>query len=665
VAAKRKETTIQWPLVSGDNADFFPYADSPHRFWSGYFTSRPALKRYIHACSMVYTAVRQMQVLAGSRSPANATALPALQKLEEALGVTQHHDAVSGTAKQHASFDYAQRLAAGQTQAEKVVADSLRVLVGEGPWVTCRLLNQSQCAATQDMDARGVYITLWNPLAQAQSQLVQLPVAGGHNYSVVAVGGGTNGAAVVDSQLYSAEEAVSNYQRFPGFLTAAMLAFVAAAPPLGTVTYLIAPIASGITTSGHQPVGIVAEAARETSAPPDDADVTLENEFISLTFSGLTGRLSSMTNKAAGLTTKVTQEFCSYVSNEGDIKSDSVSGAYIFRPDSSQKCSPIHALLSDKTDIKAVIRGGVVQAVRQEFSPWLTQTVQLAAGDRHAQFVFTVGAVDLIGDDFVARGHEIVSRFTADIASAGELLTDSNGREMLRRRRDYRPTWKLDQTEPVAGNYFPCNSAAAIRDTRAQLTVLVDSAQGVASIADGQLELMVHRRVLKDDHKGVGEPLDETESVTPYYGLPPHGYHYGPGLIVRGTHYVSLEAPTTAASVWRPLADSINGPLRPAFRAASAGSAIPAASATFSSLTTALPPNVQIITMQALGGASVLLRVAHQFGIGEDATLSLPTSVDLSKLFDRAAGITIINATEVSLTGAYLCTRVYARVRAW
>ena len=28
------------------NDDFFPYADDAHDFWTGYFTSRPALKRY-------------------------------------------------------------------------------------------------------------------------------------------------------------------------------------------------------------------------------------------------------------------------------------------------------------------------------------------------------------------------------------------------------------------------------------------------------------------------------------------------------------------------------------------------------------------------------------------------------------------------------------------
>lgn len=34
------------PCRSVKRDDFFPYADGAHKFWTGYFTSRPALKGY-------------------------------------------------------------------------------------------------------------------------------------------------------------------------------------------------------------------------------------------------------------------------------------------------------------------------------------------------------------------------------------------------------------------------------------------------------------------------------------------------------------------------------------------------------------------------------------------------------------------------------------------
>lgn len=43
-----------------------------------------------------------------------------------------------------------------------------------------------------------------------------------------------------------------------------------------------------------------------------------------------------------------------------------------------------------------------------------------------------------------------------------------------------------------------------------QLSVLTDRAQGVSSLADGELELMAHRRLLTEDQRGVGEALNET-----------------------------------------------------------------------------------------------------------------------------------------------------------
>ena len=43
-----------------------------------------------------------------------------------------------------------------------------------------------------------------------------------------------------------------------------------------------------------------------------------------------------------------------------------------------------------------------------------------------------------------------------------------------------------------------------------QLSVLTDRAQGCSSLADGDLELLAHRRLLTEDERGVGEALNET-----------------------------------------------------------------------------------------------------------------------------------------------------------
>lgn len=56
-------------------------------------------------------------------------------------------------------------------------------------------------------------------------------------------------------------------------------------------------------------------------------------------------------------------------------------------------------------------------------------------------------------------GKEVVLRLTSDLQSGSEWFTDSNGREMLRRRRNFRPTWNLTVIEPISGNYYPLTAA--------------------------------------------------------------------------------------------------------------------------------------------------------------------------------------------------------------
>lgn len=90
-------------------------------------------------------------------------------------------------------------------------------------------------------------------------------------------------------------------------------------------------------------------------------------------------------------------------------------------------------------------------------------------------------------------GKEIVTRYSSNLKTNGAFYTDSNGREMLKRVRNYRPTWDLELEEPISGNYYPITSKIAIKDEEKQLklNILNDRAQGGSSLEDGAVELMV------------------------------------------------------------------------------------------------------------------------------------------------------------------------------
>ncbi len=44
--------------------DFFPYGSSPHGFWTGYFTSRAAFKRYERHSNNILQVARQLSAFA-------------------------------------------------------------------------------------------------------------------------------------------------------------------------------------------------------------------------------------------------------------------------------------------------------------------------------------------------------------------------------------------------------------------------------------------------------------------------------------------------------------------------------------------------------------------------------------------------------------------------
>ncbi|XP_072528049.1 lysosomal alpha-mannosidase isoform X1 [Salminus brasiliensis] len=496
-----------WPLKSDD---FFPYADDAHDFWTGYFTSRPALKRYERLSNSLLQTCNQLEVLGGPRSRDGLFGKGDSDTMRRAMAVAQHHDAVSGTEKQHVADDYAKRLAIGWDHCQVLVSNSLAVLSqSDVPRVFCENLNISVCPLTEG--SKMFSMSVYNPLARPANWSVHLPV-NGSSYRVTDSGG-----TAVNSQVIPVSKPTQHVRRGRGYAQNELV-FQVQAPPLGFSTYSITLL----------------KGAGAPAEPRRSAPVSMQNKYLKVTFDPTTGLLSGLTNLETQQSIHLSQNFYWYNASDGNDESTQTSGAYIFRPNSSTPYT-----VNTHPDV-STLQNSVVQEVRQQFSPWVSQVVRLYEGSRELELEWTVGPIPV--DD--GLGKEVITRLDSNISSAEYFYTDSNGREVLQRRKDFRPTWDLKQTEPIAGNYYPMNSRAFIKDKESQLTVVTDRSQGVSSIYNGSLEIMLHRRLLRDDYRGVGEPLSEPGQ-------------FGDGLIVRGRLLLTLTPPDTAANAHRPLAQGM------------------------------------------------------------------------------------------------------------
>merc|ERR1719387_3328765 len=253
---------------------------------------------------------------------------------------------------------------------------------------------------------------------------------------------------------------------------------------------------------------------------------------------------------------------------------------------------------------------------------------------------------DVVGNKRFDRwGKEVIVKYKTDIGSHGLFYTDANGREMVQREYNARgpsyPTLKV--SEPVAGNYYPINSMIAIQDDKNQLAVVTDVSQGGSSLQDGEIEIMVHRRIQVDDHRGVQEPLNETMCGCNDIGATPgsmgaHG-HEGDGgcecagLTMRGKHWLVFDKLPEAHQTRRELAETINFPSTLAFTPGKMPSK------EFSALSTELPKNVKLVTLTnnyaEHNDGKLLLRLSHLYEAGEHPALATPVTVDLSKVFNE------------------------------
>lgn len=223
-------------------------------------------------------------------------------------------------------------------------------------------------------------------------------------------------------------------------------------------------------------------------------DIQLENFKMRLLFDGESGFLKSMTKKNWGRSIQLGIKFGAYKSAQFH------SGAYLFRPESNDPRTAEKDVFEGYKDKKIMITSGPISSdVSVIHGAFLAHTVRIFNTKTHLDTALFIEN-DI---DFEAppknRETEMFMRVITSIENGDdpEFYSDLNGFQ-------WQPRKKVPQIG-IEGNYFPITTSAFIQDDRMRMTLMTTHAQGAASLESGQLEVMLDRRTLYDDYRGMGE----------------------------------------------------------------------------------------------------------------------------------------------------------------
>ncbi|KAL9231358.1 hypothetical protein vseg_006595 [Gypsophila vaccaria] len=498
-----------FPSLSGD---FFTYADRQQDYWSGYYVSRPFFKAVDRVLEHTLRASEMlMTLLLGRCHRIQCEKLPTsfTHKLTAArrnLALFQHHDGVTGTAKNHVVLDYGTRMHTSLQDLQIFMSKAVEVLLGIR--FEKNEHNPSQFEPEQvrsKYDAQPIHkgiaipersmrsVIIFNPLEQTRNEIVMVVVE-------------RPDVSVLDSNWTCIESQVSpemQHDKGQVFSGRHRLHWKASVPAMGLQMYYLVRGASHCERAKLSDVKILTYSDQVQCPTPygcskvEGDEVVIQNRHQSLTFDVNLGLLLKVTN-TDGSVTKVGEELSMY--------SSTGSGAYLFKPVGDAQ--PIIQAGGQFVVTTGPLMQEVYSFPKTEWDgePVSHSTRVYNNGENTIQefLIEKEYHVELIGSRFDDK--ELIVRYKTDVENGKVFYSDLNGFQMSRRET-------YDKI-PLQGNYYPMPSLAFIQglDGR-RFSVHSRQSLGAASLKNGWLEIMLDRRLLQDDGRGLGQGVTDNRPM--------------------------------------------------------------------------------------------------------------------------------------------------------
>uniref|UniRef100_A0A8C2EM02 Alpha-mannosidase n=1 Tax=Cyprinus carpio TaxID=7962 RepID=A0A8C2EM02_CYPCA len=479
-----------YPVLSGD---FFAYADREDHYWSGYYTSRPfyknldrVLESHLRGAEILYSLAVAHARRAGLEGRYPVSDYSLLTDARRNIGLFQHHDAITGTAKENVVIDYGNRLLRSLVGLKRVIINAAHFLVIKNKdiyrfYQTEPFLETDDRRTTQDslpqrtlieLESTPRYLVLFNPVEQERLCVVTMLVNSAR-VRVLTEDGQTL-PVQLSAQWVSAVEMsgeASFMARLPALGLAVFHLYDSADSPmtLRSDTLLRIP-GRGQSIRGLDPLPVRSQTvdAQPIRRKDDPQEVRVQIQFLTY----------------------------------GTRPSKDKSGAYLFLPDGNAK-----PYSQREAPIVRVVEGPLFAEVVAHYQHF-QQTVR----------IHNVPGIDGLSLDITTmvdirdqNNKELAMRLLTDIQSGDTFYTDLNGFQIQPRR--------YFQKLPLQANFYPMPTMAYIQDSQYRLTLHTAQALGVSSLASGQLEVILDRRLMQDDNRGLGQGLKDNKRTANRFRL--------------------------------------------------------------------------------------------------------------------------------------------------
>jgi len=486
--ASKLRQTDDIKTISGD---FFTYADRADHYWSGYFTSRPFYKHmdrtvqhYVRTADILFTSWLWKHKSEGKKLEefSGNELYDFLVDARRKLSVFQHHDGVTGTAKNSVVNDYANKMLAAIINCQKIIKEATLALnnMGSGSGEVDAIFSANKLPIQVVVNDTS-NIILFNPLPYSRKDVHCVLINDPH-ITVF-----TPDDNQVDQEVHpvinmTSETITVKKNEFE-------LCFEVELLPFGFKSFNLKKLDEvNNLIMVHSNLKLDLPSDFEYRALAQDTGIELSNDKVSALVDVKSGLLQSVST-GDSMETVIDLNFFTYkprdrLKNWTSPHANSVSGAYLFLPDGP--ASPL-----DYKDVQVFyFQGKLRQKVISKYSVpfYLVHSIILDVDDSFLQLTNNV-------DISSTHDFELSMRMATDI-KGDDFFTDLNAYQMIRRRR-------FKEKLPIQAHFFPMPSAAFIEDDTKRVSLLGRQALGVASLEPGWLEVILERRLSNDDDRGL------------------------------------------------------------------------------------------------------------------------------------------------------------------